>query len=89
MPNYLVEAYASGNAVGYQHERARLVAELGTDIRYIRTTFLPGDETVLHVFEATSPEALIEAARVAALPYERIVEAVEGSADPHELEAPR
>jgi hypothetical protein len=33
----------------------------------------------LHVFEATSTEALRRAARLAALTYERIVEAVEGS----------
>jgi hypothetical protein len=49
-----------------------------------RNTFLPGDETVLHLFEAASPEALSEAARGAALPYDRIVEAVEGPPSPHE-----
>jgi hypothetical protein len=56
----------------------RLAAELGSGVRYVRTTFLPGDETLLHLFEATSPEALRDAARDAALRYERIVEAVEG-----------
>jgi Nickel responsive protein SCO4226-like len=79
MPCYLVESYAAGSVVDDQRERARRAGEVGTGVRYVRTTFLPGDETVLHVFEASSPEALREAARVAALPYERIVEAVEGS----------
>ena len=64
-----------------------LAAELGTGVRYVRTIHLPGDETLMHVFEAVSPEALREAVRVAALPYERIVDAVEGPAEPHGLEA--
>jgi hypothetical protein len=80
MPSYLVESYAAGSVVDDQRERARRAAEVGTGVRYVRTTFLPGDETVLHVFEASSAEALREAASAAALPYERIVEAVEGSA---------
>jgi hypothetical protein len=87
MPSYLVESYASGSAAADQRERARRAAELGTGVRYLRTTFLPGDETVLHAFEAASPESLREAAHAAELPYERIVEAVEGTAAPHELEA--
>jgi len=77
MPSYLVESYAAGSVVEDQRERARLAGELGTGVRYVRTTFLPGDETILHVFEAASPDALRDAARDAALPYERIVEAVE------------
>jgi hypothetical protein len=87
--SYLVESYAAGAGVDEQRRRARQAAEVGIGVRYIRTMFLPGDETLLHVFEAASLEALREAARVAALPYERIVEAVEGSAKANELEAPK
>ena len=54
MPSYLMESYAAVSAVDAQRERARLAAELGTDVRHLRTTFLPGDETILHVFEAES-----------------------------------
>ena len=82
MPSYLVESYAAGSVVDDQRERARRAADLGTGVRYVRTTFLPGDETVLHVFEAASPEALREAVGAAELPYERIVEAVEGRLGP-------
>jgi hypothetical protein len=89
MQSYLVESYAAGAGVDDQRRRARQAAEVGTGVHYIRTMFLPGDETLLHVFEATSAEALHEAARVAELPYERIVEAVEGSAKANELEAPK
>jgi hypothetical protein len=77
MPSYLIESYAANGAVERERERARLAAELGDGIRYIRTTFLPGDETLLHLFEAPSVEALRSAGRRAALHYERIVEAQE------------
>lgn len=81
MPSYLVESYAveSPAAVNEARKRARRTEELGSDVRYLRTTFLPGDETVLHLFEAPSAEALGEAGRLAELPFERIVEAVEGA----------
>jgi hypothetical protein len=87
MQCYVLEAYSPGSVAASQCERALLAAELGTGIRYVRTIFLPGDETLLHAFEATSPDALSEAAHAAGLAYERIVEAVERSAKPHELEA--
>jgi len=79
-----VESYlaASPTAVEDARERARRTAALGSGVRYLRTTFLPGDETLLHLFEAPSAEALDEAGRRAALPFERIVEAVDGSEGP-------
>ncbi len=79
MPRYLVESYTSGSAVDDARERARRAAELGTNVRYVRTTFLPEDETVLHMFDAPSAAAVDAAGRLAALQYERIVEAVEGA----------
>jgi hypothetical protein len=48
-------------------------------VTYVRSTFLPADETVMHMFEAPSAEALGEAGRRAALEFQRIVEAVEAS----------
>jgi hypothetical protein len=80
VPSYLVESYVADrqDAVAEARNGARRTAELGVGIRHVRTTFLPGDETVLHLFEAPSLAALDEAGRRAALPYERIVEAVEG-----------
>jgi Protein of unknown function (DUF4242) len=89
VPSYLVESYAgsSESSLSEARERARMTAELGDGVRYLRTTFLPGDETIFHLFEAPSAAALDEAGRRAALPYERIVEAVEGSAEPRKEEA--
>ena len=83
VPSFLVESYvaASSDAFDDACERARHTAELGTGVRYVHTTFLPGDETVLHLFEAPSAEALDEAGRLAELQFERIVEAIDDSAD--------
>ena len=81
MPSYVVESYVASLAVDEARERARRTAELGPGIRYVRTTFLPGDETVLHFFEAPSAEELGRAGRRAALEIERIVEAIEDAGD--------
>lgn len=83
MPSFLVESYSSGSpaVLADARGRARRTAELGRGIRYLRTTFLPGDETILHLFEAPSLDALDRAGRRAALPFERIVEAVDETAD--------
>jgi len=79
MPTFLVESYGAnrGAALAEARESALRAAELGIDVHYVRTTFLPEDETLLHVFEAPSAEALRYAGRLAALAFERIVEAVE------------
>jgi hypothetical protein len=84
VPSYLVESYVAISAVERERERARLAATLGNGVRYVRTMFLPDDETLLHLFEAPSAEALRRAGRRAALHYERIVEAIEESLVPTE-----
>lgn len=79
MPMFLVESYGAnhGEAFAEARERALRAAELGIDVRYVRTTFLPQDETLLHVFEAPSADAIRRAGGLAALAFERIVEAIE------------
>jgi hypothetical protein len=86
MPTYLVESYGPnrGDALTDARQRAERAAELGAGVRYVRTTFVPGDETVLHVFEAASADELRRAAGLAALQHERIVEAVEADERPEE-----
>jgi hypothetical protein len=80
VPTYLVEAYLprsraeEARAVG---RRARVAAEElsseGVQIRYVRTTFLPEDETCFHLFEAVSADAVEEVSRRAELGRARIV----------------
>ena len=77
MPTFIVESYGAAGAVADQRARAELIPRLATGISYVRTTIVPGDQTLLHVFEASSPEALRDAVAIAALECDRIVEVVE------------
>jgi hypothetical protein len=82
--SYLVETYvpriqADGAREAGRRARsaARELAREGAVLRYVRTTFLPADETCFHVFVADSEEAVAEACRRAGLGSPRIVPAVE------------
>ena len=79
MPRFVVEAYSTGGAIAEARERARRTAELGDGVVYLRTIYLPTDETVLHVFDAPSAMTLTQAGTNAKLAFQRIVEAVEMS----------
>lgn len=61
-------------------ERSRAVAEEltreGIPVRYLRSIFLPDDETCFHLYEAESADAVREMARRAELRFDRIVTAV-------------
>jgi hypothetical protein len=81
MPRYLVESHAAGSLVKDRRERPAGRRPRGRGVGYLRTTFVPLDETVLHVFEAPSAPALARAGRRAELRFERIVEAVDSPAD--------
>jgi hypothetical protein len=86
MPTYLAEAYIPSS---HAHEaraaarRARAAAkELSRDgvaVAYVRTTFLPDDETCFHLFEAASAEVVEEACNRAELGRSRVVPAIEVS----------
>jgi Nickel responsive protein SCO4226-like len=84
VPKYLVEAYIprsrlSEARVAGRDARAAAeeLAREGTPVCYVRTTFLPDDETCFHVFEAASEEAVGEVCRRAGIGSGRIVPAVE------------
>lgn len=78
MPRYLVESYVAESTAAFDdaRERARLTAERGQGVVYVESTYVPGDQTVLHLFDAPSVEVLEEAGRLAGLQFERIVEAI-------------
>lgn len=82
MAEFLAEIYvARSDAAAVEHgtERARrAAAELareGRRVRYLRSIFLPEDETCFHLYEAERVEDVEEAARRASLSFERIAEA--------------
>jgi hypothetical protein len=80
MRSYLVELYqAAGSATEPSGvERARAAAEQlasdGTEVRYVRSIFIPVDEVCFHLFEGTSAEAVGRVSRRAEFDYARIVE---------------
>jgi len=84
MPTYLLESYmprsraADARAAG---RRASTAAEdltrEGTRVRYVRTTFLPDDETCFHFLEAASAAAVEELGRRAQLGRVRVVRALD------------
>ena len=82
MREFLIELYvprADRGGAEAAAERVRLAAEEltreGTPVRYLRSIFVPEDETCFFLCEAASIEAVRETARRADLRFERIVEA--------------
>jgi len=80
----MVESYMPCSRAREAAAAARRVAaaanELSRDgsvVRHVRTTFLPDDETCLHLVEAPSADAVREVSRQARLGRTRIVLAVE------------
>ena len=49
----------------------------GTPVRYIRTTFVPGENRCMCLFEADSPEPVRQLNDRAGIPYTRVVEALD------------
>ncbi len=51
--------------------------EEGRQVRYIRTTFLPGEEKAMCLFEAASAQLVEECNKQAQIPFDRVVEALD------------
>ena len=84
MPTYLVETYMPRSHAPEARaaaRRARAAAEQlageGTAVRYVRTTFLPDDETCFHLFQAVSANVVDEVSRRAKLGRVRVAPAIE------------
>ncbi|HEX5148385.1 MAG TPA: nickel-binding protein [Candidatus Limnocylindrales bacterium] len=82
MTEFLVECFASRSdaaAVADGSEAARQAAEVmvgeGTDVRFLRPIFVPDDETCFYLYEASSAQAVREAATRAGLVFDRVAEA--------------
>ncbi|MCA1791891.1 MAG: DUF4242 domain-containing protein [Thioalkalivibrio sp.] len=55
---------------------ARFRAE-GKSVRYIRSTFVPGESHCMCLFEAPTPDVVREVNEEAGIPFTRIVEAMD------------
>lgn len=49
----------------------------GTPVRYIRSTFVPGEARCMCLFDAASADAVKQVNEAAQIPYTRIVEALD------------
>jgi len=79
VPEFLVEIYfsrAAADVVAHSAESARIAAEEltreGTPVRYLKSIFVPEDETCLMLYESSSADAVDEAARRAGLQVDRV-----------------
>ena len=83
MPRYMVERYLPGittdqltaAAARAKSTTARMTQE-GVPVRYLRSTFLPGEEKCFCLFDGPSVDAVKQANEEAEIPFERIVEAL-------------
>jgi hypothetical protein len=80
---FLVERYWPGvsaveirSAVARETRSAEEMGREGRRVRYLRSTFVPKEEALLCLFEATSRDEVAELNERAAVPFDRIVEVV-------------
>ena len=83
MSTYIAERYLPGITQEQLLDAARraklATAEMttaGTPVTYLRSTFLPGDQTCYCLFEGPSEQAVRQVNDNAEIPYERIIPAV-------------
>jgi hypothetical protein len=88
MAKYLVERYLPGitpeqltAAAGAAKSTTAAMTQEGTAVRYLRSTFVPGEEKCFCLFEGPSADVVRLANDRAQLPYERIVEALHLASD--------
>ncbi len=84
MPVYMVDRNLPGidmeGLAGAQKAAIATTQEFrsgGRDVRYLRSTFVPGEDHCMCLFEAGSAELVREVNETAGLPYTRIVQALD------------
>lgn len=58
-------------------ETGKKFTEAGKNVRYIRTTFVPGEAHCMCLFEADNADLVREVNEAAQIPFTRIVEAMD------------
>lgn len=88
MAKYLVErrlpGFTTDQVMAAAGAAKRTTAEMtneGKPVRYLRSTFIPGEDKCFCLFEASSAEIVREANVRAGLPMDRVVAAAHVSAD--------
>ncbi len=88
MATYIAERYLPGitpdqlaAAAGRAKHTTAQMEQEGTPVRYLRSTFIPGEDKSFCLFEGPSADVVKLANDRADLPYERIVEAMHLAAE--------
>lgn len=58
-------------------ETSQKFTQEGKPVRYIRSTFVPGESHVMCLFEAPNPRLVEDVNRAAGIPFVRVVEALD------------
>lgn len=84
MPVYMVERHLPGVEIDQLAAAQTAAIETsdqftanGKDVRYIRTTFVPGEAHCMCLFEADNADLVREVNEAAQIPFNRIVEALD------------
>ena len=84
MPVYMVDRDLPGITLDQLAAAQRAAIETskeftanGKPVRYIRSTFVPGESHCMCLFEAPSPELVKEVQEAAHIPFTRVSEAVD------------
>jgi len=84
MPVYMVDRDLPGITLDQLAAAQRAAIETskeftanGRPVRYIRSTFVPGEAHCMCLFEAPTPELVREVQEAAQIPYTRVSEAVD------------
>ncbi len=84
MPVYMVERNLPGIKMEQLAAAQKAAIETsdkftaeGKPVRYIRTTFVPGEAHCMCLFEAANPDLVKEVNDTAKIPYTRVIEALD------------
>ncbi len=58
-------------------ETSQVFTSKGKQVRYIRSTYVPGDSKVMCLFEASGQQLVEEVNQAANIPFTRVVEAMD------------
>lgn len=75
LPGVQMEQLASAQKAAIQ--AGKELSAQGKQVRYIRSTFIPGQDKCMCLFEAPNPENVREANERAKIPFTRIVPALD------------
>lgn len=81
MPTFIAETFVPQNRaseVEAATERLSRLDSHGPTVRYVRSTFVPGDEVCFHIFEADTAGDVVRVAAGLGIRLDRVAEAREG-----------